>query len=233
MPPVATPSSAPSATASASPESTDGCGSATLSIDYAPYTTATLAERGRAFVVADVVGFEAGIFNTPDGSRPSGFPGRPSSPNPNHNAQTLIYTPVNVVIERAISGPWSPGPSQFLVVGGTVDCFTLSVPTAPRVEPGSRYVFILDDARDHEGQNPLPLKEARFAWPVDPAGTVVTVDGLMSIDELTEIVLGTALRSPPTLAGATAVRSSTFLGPRSERLAANDAASGSRDIRAH
>src|SRR5258706_2068946 len=57
-PPVATPSSAPSATASASPGSTGSCGSATISIDYAPYATATLAGYGWDFVVADVVGFD-------------------------------------------------------------------------------------------------------------------------------------------------------------------------------
>src|SRR4051812_24357255 len=62
-----------STTVQASPQSTDGCGSATVSIDYAPYTTASLAGSGWDFVVAAVVGFDPAIFNTPDGSRPSDF----------------------------------------------------------------------------------------------------------------------------------------------------------------
>lgn len=187
----------PSVAASAVPESTEACGSAAISIDYVPFTTATLAGNGWDFVVADVVGFELAIFNTPDGGRPPGFPGRPSSPHPNPNAETMIYTPLNVVIDRAISGQWSPGPSQFLVEGGTVlldggsiGCFEMRVSPVPRVERGSRYLFILSDALDADGQNPLPLPKARFAWTVDPAGTVQTVDGPMSLDELTEIVLG-------------------------------------------
>jgi hypothetical protein len=179
-----------SATASASPEPTDSCGSADLWIDYASYTTATLAGYGWDFVVADVVGFDPAIFNTPGGSRPPGFGTRPSSPKPNPNAETLIYTPVNVVIDRAISGPWSPGPIQFLVEGGTVGCYTMRVDDVPRVNPGSRYVIILSEALDAEGLKPLPLQKARFAWPVDSAGLVSTVDGLMSIDELTKVVSG-------------------------------------------
>src|SRR5688500_6895918 len=73
-PPVATATAVPMRSASASPASTDGCGGAKLSIDYLPYTTATLAGYGWDFVVADVVGFEPAIFNTPDGRRPPEFP---------------------------------------------------------------------------------------------------------------------------------------------------------------
>ena len=166
-------------------------------IDYLPYTTATLAGYGWDFVVADVEGFDPAIFNTPDGSQPPEFPARPTVPRPNTNAEDMIYTPVNVVIERAISGPWSPGPSQFLVEGGTVlleggpiGCFEMRVSPVPQVEPGSRYVFILTEALDNGGENPLPLQKARFAWPVDAAGTVLTPDGPMTIDELTQVVLG-------------------------------------------
>ena len=197
--------SAPTRSASASPASTDGCGGATISIDYLPYTTANLAGYGWDFVVADVVGFEPAIFNTPDGRQPPGFPGRPSSPNPNGNAETLIYTPINVVIDRPISGPWSLGPGQFLVEGGTVlledgpvGCFTMWVSPVPHVEPGSRYVFILSEALDAGGENPLPLYKARFAWPVDGAGMVRTIDGPMSVDELARVVLDAAQSAEPT-----------------------------------
>lgn len=154
--------------------------------------------------MADVVSFEPAIFNTPDGKAPIGFPKPRSSPNPNPNAETLIYTPVNVVVDDAISGARSAGLRQFLVEGGTVpveggtvDCFTARVDEAPRVEPGSRYVFIVSDALDSEGQKPLPLNKARFAWPVDAKGMVATVDGLMSVDDLTRLVLGASPSSVP------------------------------------
>jgi len=159
-----------------------------LSIDYLPYTTAILAGYGWDFVMADVVGFQPATFNTVDGEPPPGVGEKPSSPHPNPNAETMIYTPVDVLISLTISGPSTPGPSRFLIAGGTAGCYTIRVNPAPEVEPGSRYVFILADALDSEGQNPLPLQEAKFAMPVDDAGMVMTVDGLMTLEELTEIV---------------------------------------------
>ncbi len=201
---VPPPTSTPNATASAPTESPHFCGTADLFVDYAPYTTATLAGYGWDFVVADVVSFEPAIFNTPDGGPPAGFPEAPSSPNPNPNAQTLIYTPVDVVIGDAISGSLSAGPSQFLIEGGTVplkggtiDCYTMYVDDAPRVDLGARYVFIISDAPDSNGEKLLPLAKARFAWPVDDKGTVITVDGPMSIDDLTRIVLAAAASMEP------------------------------------
>ena len=186
--PTVTIAPTPSAAPTASPEPTGSCGSSTIWIDYAPYTTATLAGYGFDFVVADVVGFDPANFNTPDGKRPPGFGTRPSSPQPNPEAETRIYTPVNVLIDHAISGSWSPGPDQFLIEGGTVGCFTIRVDAAPRVNPGSRYVFILNEALDSDGHRPGPEQEVVFAWPADSGGTVTTVDGRMSIDELTRIV---------------------------------------------
>lgn len=197
-------SSAPEASGSATPEPLHLCGSADLFIDYAPYTTVTLAGYGWDFVVADVVSFEPAIFNTPDGKAPPDFLKPPSSLQPNPNAATLIYTPINVVIDDVVSGAWSAGPRQFLIEGGTVpiedgtvDCFTMRVDAAPRVEPGSRYVLIVSEALDSEGQEALLLSKARFAWPVDSKGIATTVDGPMSIDKLTEVVMGAAASPDP------------------------------------
>src|SRR4051794_26511721 len=57
----------------ASAEPSHSCGSTTMSIDYAPYTTAILAGYGWDFVVADVVAFGPAFFNTADGQRPPEF----------------------------------------------------------------------------------------------------------------------------------------------------------------
>jgi hypothetical protein len=164
------------------------CGSTTMSIDYAPYTTAILAGYGWDFVVADAVAFGPAFFNTADGQRPPEFGAKPSGHSRDPNREPRVYTPVDVVIERVINGRRIPGPSRFLIEGGTVGCFEMWVDAAPRVVPGSRYVFILTEAFDADGKDPLTDPKSVFAWPVDPSGQVTTVDGLMSIDELTEIV---------------------------------------------
>lgn len=189
----------PTPTPAATRVATDGCGSATLTLDYVPLTTAKLAGWGWEFVVADVEGLAPAAFNTHDGKRPPGYGDKPTGSRP--DSQTMIYTPVDVTVDEAISGPSRPGPSQFLVAGGTADCVVINVYPSPSVEVGSRYVFILADVFDNTGENELSLQEAKFAWPVDDKGIVSTVDGPMSIDELTEIVSETPPSPvPPHLA---------------------------------
>jgi len=143
-------------------------------------------------VVADVTGFGPAFFNTEDGARPPVPGDAVSSFNP--NAETLVYTPVEVVIDHSITGELLPGPNRFLAAGGVVGCYTMRVYPTPVVEVGSRYVFIVTTALDNFGQSELSSKEAKFAWPVDEDGTVATVDGPMSIEQLTAIVT-----APPSL----------------------------------
>lgn len=171
----------------------DYCGSATISIDYAPYTTNSLAGYGWQFVVVDVTGIEPAIFNTPDGSAPPGFPKAAVSAGPS----LMLYTPVDVQIAQAISGPATPGPGQFLVEGGTAGCYTMFVSPTPKVEIGMRYVFIVSDAPDASGKAALPVLKARFAWPVDANGVVATDDGPMSLEDLAKIVLSATPWSAP------------------------------------
>ncbi len=180
------------------------CGSTDVWIDYAPHTTATLAGYGWDFLVAEVVSFEPAIFNTPDGEAPPEFPNQTARPDANPNAETMIYTPVNVVINEVISGPWSAGENQFLIEGGTVpieggivDCYTVRVDAAPHVEVGSRYVLIVSDALRSDGRTPLSSSKARFAWTIDSNQIVTTVDGPMSIEDLSRLVLDAAPSSVP------------------------------------
>lgn len=182
-----------SATVSASPLGGDGCGGADLFIDFAPYTTATLAGYGWDFVVAEVTGIEAAVFNTSDGKAPPGFNTMPTGVSLNPDAR--IYTPVDVLIDQPISGPFKTGANRFLIAGGTVGCHTERSSAAPIVEVGSRYVFILATAPDATGKSLLAQQEARFAWPVDGEGIVATVDGPKTIAELTTIVVNS---SPPS-----------------------------------
>jgi len=100
----------------------------------------------------------------------------------------MVYAPVEVEVGQSIKGLLVPGPNRFLIAGGVVGCYTMRVYPSPDVEVGSRYLFILATAYDNTGTKELSSKEAKFAWPVDDDGTVATVDGPMSIDELIEIV---------------------------------------------
>jgi hypothetical protein len=192
-PPAATATGQPDAVTSLAADG--GCGTTTYSVEYAPYTTATLAGYGWDFVVADVMAFEPAMFNTADGKAPPGYGIKPVDPNSNVDAR--IYTPVLVGIVQTLSGPSMDGAQRFLIEGGTVGCYTVRVDVAPRVAVDSRYVFILTDVRDPAGRNTLGLREAKFAWAVDSKETVSTVDGLRSIDELTEIVTRSPASSQP------------------------------------
>jgi hypothetical protein len=182
-------SSKPAETEPPVPESTDGCGGATVSIDYVPFDVKAAAAYGWGFVVADVVAFEPALFNTADGKRPDGFG---AANEPPLGDETTIYTPVGVVVDAALSGKASAGPNEFLIEGGTVGCFTMNVYPTPLVQPGSRYVFVVSEAMKADGTEAMAPQKAMFAWPVDEKGMVTTVDGIMSIDELTKLVVDAA-----------------------------------------
>jgi len=169
--------------AGASP-ATDGCGTENVFVDYQPLTVRTIAGFGWNFVEATVDGFADGAFNTPDGQAPPGYGKGPI----NQGYGPRIYTPILVSVVQALSGPSLAGSTRFLVEGGTVGCYTQTVDVSPRVTVRSTYVFVLADLKNPAGQ-PIPgLQEAKFAWPVNDDGTVTTVDGLMTIDELESAV---------------------------------------------
>jgi hypothetical protein len=189
----ASPVATASATVPASPLGGDGCGEVVLFVDSVAYTTATLAGYGWDFVVGEVTGIEAAVFNTSDGKAPPGFNTVPTSASRYPHA--WIYTPVDVLIDQPISGPFKTGANRFLIAGGTVGCYTVRVSPTPVVEVGSRYVFILATAPDATGKSLLAQRDARFAWPVDGEGIVATVDGPRTIAELTTIVVNS---SPPS-----------------------------------
>ena len=169
-------------------DATDGCGSTNVSVDYAPYmTTSTLASYGWGFVVATVTSVEPAIFNTTDGARPMGSSG----------SNGKIFTPIDVQVDRVMSGPMKAGSGQILIEGGTVGCYTTRVDMSPIVKKGGRYVFIVTDAQDPTGKSLRSLQEAKFAWPVDASGSVVTIDGPTSVDSLAKLVAQTPVAPKP------------------------------------
>ena len=179
------------------PQDFKSCGSVTMHIDSAPATVETLAGFGWDFVVADVVGAEQAIYNTPDGKRPDAFSSRPSGPPAIPDGEPAVYTPIRIDVVSAVRGSFDTGPAQVLVLGGRVGCFTMRVYPVPAIEKGSRYVLALDEVLDSDGKDALPLEEAKLVWPVDPNGVVLTDAGLMSLDELTAVVQGAAVAPGP------------------------------------
>lgn len=172
------------------------CGSTTLSIDYIPFTVETLAGYDWDFVVADVIGAEPAFYNTPDGTRPEAFTHKPTG-NPDPDADPAVYTPIDIRVTASIRSSISPGPNQVLVLGGSVGCFKMWVSPTPAVVPGSRYVFILSEAHGSDGRVVLPSERVQFTWPVNANGDVMTVDGVMSLDELAKIVENAAPAPTP------------------------------------
>lgn len=175
---------------------TKRCGSTTLTIEYPEYTTETLAAKGFDFVVADVVSAQPGIYNTPDGERPAIFSGKPTG-TPNQSARPAVYTPIDINVVSPVQGSLAKGPTQVLVLGGRVDCFTMWVSPMPAIEKGARYVFVLSEALASDGKQAMASPQVTLAWPVDEKGMVATDDGQMSLDELTAVVAGAAKATLP------------------------------------
>jgi hypothetical protein len=150
---------------------------------------------GWEFIVADAREFGAARFSTADGKAPPGFGTKEDFDRP---WEGRIYTPLEVSIEQTISGSYEPGAERVMIEGGTVGCHTTRVDVAPKVEVGSRYVFVLADIIDAAGEKTDGPKEAKFAWPVDADGMVWTVDGHMSITRLAEIISAAPTARPPT-----------------------------------
>ncbi len=196
--PGATPSPTPTLRPEESVDPSDGCGTTTISIEYLPYTIASLAESGKGFVVAEVGESGQAFFNTADGEAPPGYGEKPTSPRPNPNARARIYTPMEIEVDEAISGSLGEGPASVLVAGGTVGCYTAVVDVAPRVERGTRYVLVLTDVQNDTGDGTLELQEAMFAWPFNDEGLVATDEGPMSVEEISEIVSGASGSPAPS-----------------------------------
>ncbi|MEI8083772.1 MAG: hypothetical protein WCI74_18190 [Actinomycetes bacterium] len=168
----------------ASPAEADDCGSANIHAELAPYTIAGLASEGKTFVVAGVTEVETSIFNTADGSKPPGFFARPGN-TANARSKGQILTPLQLQAQSLTAAPGDPHGIRVAILGGTIGCYTVHVDVAPTVEIGKRYVFILTDDFDADGNKLPDLPLARFAWPVDANDMVSTPEGALSLSDLT------------------------------------------------
>ena len=177
---------APSATAAQAPLDR-ACGSYRWSVEYAPYSVETLAQNG-VFVLGHMTAVEAAVFNTSDGAVPIGFP-RPAldavaSPQPNGK----VLTPVTLSVDRVLQGEIGSGGIRAFVEGGTVGCITVEIAGAPKIDQKAQYVFVLGAAFDADGKRMPDVWSLPFAWPVDDADVVQTVDGPMTLDDLTRLL---------------------------------------------
>ncbi len=187
-----TSSEIPTPTASASVDN-HTCFSVDVSPEYAQYTIASLTGYGMTFVSGRVTSIEPSIYNTSDGKQPRGF-GVPHASDV--QSYPMIYTPINVVVDRVMSGKVKPGTNRFLIDGGTIGCVKMEVDTAPFVTGGAEYVFVLTPARDADSHEMGDTQRVHLAWLVDSSGTVPTVDGTMSLDDLAAQV-SAAVQSTP------------------------------------
>jgi len=183
------PASAP-ASATASP---DCVLKAETGDTFGRITIASLVGSGVQFAAGTATGYEPASFNTPDGRRPADWTlGGGAGGGP----YETIYTPVDVEIDLPLTTAAPPaGPGRVLVRGGKVGCDSLEGPGA-RPEIGSRYVFLLEPARDAKGDPFGQWQEAIDAWPVDSSGTVGTLEGPLSLPDLRARVDPAPTRAP-------------------------------------
>lgn len=187
----------PTATNPVEPPGSNGeagsCGSASLWVDYAPMDVKTLVERGFGFVSARVTSTEPAFFNTADGSAPAGYLTTGSGPG---TSSATVFTPYVVEVDHVMTGDGNVGVRRVLVEGGDVGCIRVTVDGAAKLAVDLRYVLVLADAKDVDGNDLKDLQRVLDAWPIDPSGIVGTVDGPLSLDALSGIVRDAAASAP-------------------------------------
>jgi hypothetical protein len=179
--PVSTATSA--LTPSSSDASTDdhACFGSGLTRDGGPELISDFVAKGMTFAAGTVVSTGPAFFNTTDGTKPRGM----GATHPiNAQAYPMIYTPVEVKIDRAITGAVKPGAVRLLVEGGAVGCITMSVEGTPVVAKGDRYVFVLTPALDADRKMLGSQLVVYTVFPIDQDGNASTRDGIMSLDAL-------------------------------------------------
>jgi hypothetical protein len=191
-----TPESSPTL---ASSQADADCGVNFMSVDYAPYTIPSIVKNGGTIVEAHVLSTEPAFYNTGDGKKPRGFPNAYGVVDAQPNG--TIYTPVNVMVDRAFAGTVKPGALKVVVEGGTIGCYTLNVDTPGVIIPKSTYVFVLGDALTADGKTWKNQWQVKLAWPVGADGTVATSEGSMSLDALA-LEVSTGVRPTPTTPAA-------------------------------
>lgn len=198
-------SPAPEATPVPSPAASGTCGTRNWSIEYAPYTIASLAAGGDILVEGVATLFEPGVFNTADGKPPRGYFARHGTV-PDAQEYGEIYTPVVIEVERVFAGDVRPGALRAYIEGGTLGCWTVTV-DAPRVELKTRYVFDLKEYRDADGKVVPEQHRVYLALPIDAndvvqqGGTDVfgnpANEGPMSLATLAQLVAKASPTSAP------------------------------------
>ncbi len=150
--------------------------------DVGLYTVAAMVGRGMGFVSGQVNATEPGMYNTLDGKKPRGM----GAAHPGTDAQSfpMIYTPIDVLVDRTLNGDFKPGSNRFLVEGGSVGCVSMTVDDAPTITKGTQYVLVLEPARDANGSHLGNLWRVVKAWTLTTDGTVDTIEGPMSLDAL-------------------------------------------------
>ena len=184
-----------------SAQSPGDCGLTNMSVDYAPFTIASLVRNGATIVEGRVLLTEPSVYNTEDGKKPRGFPHAYGVVNAQPNG--TILTPANVMVDRVFVGTVKPGALKVFVEGGTIGCYTLNVDTPGPIVAGSTYVFVLGDALSADGKTWKNQWQVRSRWPVGPDGTVATSLGVMSLDALAAEVnaaASSAATAPPASA---------------------------------
>lgn len=185
--------SASPATPAASPSDEHACFGTGVQRDGGPELVADFVGQGMTFVSGTVVGVGPAFFNTADGTKPRDMgAAHPTSGQP----YPMIYTPIDVTIDRTVTGSLKPGANRLLIEGGKIGCISMEVNTAPTVVKGGRYVFVLTPALDADRKQLGNQFVAYTVFPIDSSGIASTRDGRMSIDALATKVAASSKATP-------------------------------------
>jgi hypothetical protein len=138
-----------------------------------------MAERADAVVVATVIDFGPGFWDSATGLRPTTY-----------TSEASILTPVSTRIETTLKG--DPADAERAVrYGGEYGCDSEQRDPSPDLAEGLRYVMFLQEHRYFDGAAPEdPLVDV--AWPVSPDGSVrdPSTNERVTLEALPEYLFG-------------------------------------------
>jgi hypothetical protein len=143
-----------------------------------------LVSQSGILVAGRVVSVGPPVYNTPDHRQPDwlaagAFSERDQSP--------VIVKPVEISVERTVTGPVQPGTLAAYVAGGTIGCYSFQDGGAPNLTIGQRYLLDMIAGYDHFSGRSPGASWVINAYTINGNDVVSAEDGPIPLDDVVEL----------------------------------------------